>query len=1480
MKNIFDIELKEKANPRAVLQKIYNLGEHLNINFSNYDFTKFFYYSNRETNTLYCKVKMKQMMKANDYIKLFSLFIKKDKTLFDDEFGNYTKFEMDELNYTTENFKYIFITILKAFLIDLRIDYHLSIIKKLNSNLNITFEGKVMFDLNPNEFESLHNVENIICKKFANLGFANLSFDYYKLKDSFELEKERIKERALAIKNGVVAELVENTQQSDNRNEWQKKYTFSNLTNKVEEMSLKDIREYDPSRPPIRVKFNAVVFSVEEKPASGRLSARKIVKVADYEEAAILDFWASQNNKFPTPVENIIEGGTYTFIGQLVLNRYGSDFWKINVKEVYDAPDLYPLVSGQEKRIEWHTQSTMSTMDGIRDADILCKESERKGIVGMALLDSDSVQGFPAFFLQKTKNPEYKKIYGTSLSISSRNIDFLVDYTGNDKNLIDYEFVVFDLETTMLAPILGEIIEFGATVVKNGIIKERYQFFLKNSSPLSSFTQELTNITPQMLANAASQKEGLTKIASIIKGRILVAHNAKFDSSYLKEKFAQFDIPYEPYDCFDSIEVVKYLDKTLNKFSLEAVAKKYGVEYDSTVAHRADYDAEVLTHVWERAMQIAREKNMKKLSDFLNIEKELRVKHDARSIKQISLVAKNQVGLKHLYEYISKVNIEMIDEKNFNTPIIFEDEIKYEGLLRGSGTLKSPLYEALFHGTYQDVIEEIKKCDYIEIVPPHDLVHLDIDEKTIHFALNILIKEAKKLNKIVVAVSDARYSHSFEHKFHKVIIHSQGIGGNTHYLFDFRKLRSSSDYFNLEAMPQQFLMTTEQMKNAFKFLDNSQLIQEIVVDNTFLLAKEIEYLEIVKTELLAPKFDDSDIKLKEYVYKRAHELYGDILPEEIEKRIKQEIEPIIEHGFSVIYWISRSLVKSTNEAGYIVGSRGSVGSSIVATLCGITDINPLKPHYRCVKCKHFEFNTDNRYENGFDLPNKNCPKCNIKMVADGHNIAFETFLGFNAEKVPDIDLNFPPDFQKQVHLKVKEIFGEYHTFRAGTISKIQDKTAINKVFKIFGKDVSREWIEYFAKNISGVKQTTGQHAGGIIIIPKDKDITDFTPVNYPASEKNEWKTTHFEYKALHDSILKLDLLGHDDPTAIKMIEELTQKSVKEIPFNDPDVISLFRSAEKLNINEATILGETTGAMGLPEYGTELVRSMLRETQPRSFADLIRVSGLSHGTNVYQNNAQDLMQKKGYKLSQTIACRDDIMDFLVTKNVDKLQAFRIMENVRKGKGLSSDDEILLKKHGINQDYIDSMNKIEYMFPKAHAAAYSMMAYWIAYTKLYDPLVHYATYYTSRFKGDKLDINALALGKVGIKKAIASLEALYENKPGRWDSKDKKSKTGLEIGYELYCRGYKVEKVSIKKSNATEWKIDRENKSIIPPFSAVEGCGEKVAVSIVEARDKAPFISIQDVLDRSSMGKDVKERILELGGFEDLPATNQRKLFNFF
>ncbi|MGL5732815.1 MAG: PolC-type DNA polymerase III, partial [Metamycoplasmataceae bacterium] len=1191
--------------------------------------------------------------------------------------------------------------------------------------------------------------------------------------------------------------------------------------------------------------------------------------ITDYSEAITIKNFIREESDL-VQYDDVKIGIKIKVFGEKTIDSYSSKpILNSRKMEILDDQQ-HNIDEAKVKRVELSIRTSMSVMDGFKTPEDFLKHAKKIGHRAIGIVDLDNVQSFPSFY-HEAKKLGIKPIYGATFNAIDKNNRFVLNYKEGD--IKNETYIVFDLETTGLSPRFNEIIEFGGVKIVNGQVVERVGFFIKPKEKISPFTTELTGITQAMVDEGVSEKEGMKKILDFIQDYSLVAHNAMFDIGFLKEKMFKYDLGELTNQWIDTLSIARLLIENSKSYALGVVCKKYSIDYEADVAHRADYDAEVLSLLW---LKFINELSIKGIMTFedLSLATSMTI-HNKKFSNQITILAKNQKGLKELFKTITEASTVNF----FSEPRIFFDEFKKsENILVGSSGIKSRLLEKVFTGTTNDIIEEIKRYDYIEIPSPRLFVHLinreSISQKNLEFALRDLIHKAKQLNKPCVAIGDVRYIDEKEKILHNVYITAKGLEGRSHYLFRHKEVAP--------VYPVQNFLTTSEMLENFKFLNDEKLAYEIVVENSNKIADLIdEDIKVIKNKLYAPKFDDSDNKLQELVYKEAHATYGENLPTIIKERIDKELQPILKYGFSVIYWISHLLVAKSLSDGYLVGSRGSIGSSFVATLIKVTEVNPLVPHYICPSCKFSEFFTKGEYASGYDLPEKKCPNCkDIIMTRDGQTIPFETFLGFNADKVPDIDLNFSGEYQNIIHNEVRNLFGAENCLRAGTISKVAGATAFGyaKNWKEEqGIEKSDSFIDFVSSQIVGTKRTTGQHPGGIIIIPKEFDLEDFTPVNYPANDKtSNWKTTHFDFHAIHDNVLKLDLLGHVDPTALKLLQELTGIVPDKIPFHDENVIKMFYSTEPLGIKPEDINGEKTGALGLPEFGTPFVRKILTTARISTFSDLVSISGLSHGTDVWKGNADELVTKNHLELKDVISCRDDIMVVLMNKGIDTLKSFQIMEKVRKGMGLTQDEELLLAKHDIPQWTIDSLKKIKYMFPKAHAVAYVMMAWRVAWFKLYYPIQYYASYFSTR--SDHFDIGILIAGK---KTVVEKLKELI-SRQNRRDEKKLTSKenaliVNLEVANEMFARGFIIQNINIYKSDSYKWIVDEKTKSLIPPFISIDGLGNAASESIIEARKDGEFHSIENFSKRVQVNKTVINKMKEMKIFAELDETDQTTLF---
>lgn len=1153
--------------------------------------------------------------------------------------------------------------------------------------------------------------------------------------------------------------------------------------------------------------------------------------------------------------------------GDFKFDSYIKNF-KINPKLIKKIEE--PLIldkSSDKKRSEFHIHTKMSTMDGVGSVSEYFKLANKANFKALTFLDHDSVQAFPEIYRVGKNYKNIKKIYGAEFSIFD-DLNEKIVFNSRDEDLRKNNFVYFDLETTGISPLVNEIIEFGAVKIKNGIKIDKLQLFIKPSIKLPKIITKITKIKDQDLENALSIAEAIPKIIAFFDDYTLVAHNAKFDYSFLNAALVKLNKERLKNPVIDSLKVSWLVNNHLKSHRLGNVARAENQHYDDTISHRADYDADILKNVFENMLHKLYDLNIRNLNQ---LEKEINTDliKQRLFLKHISVIAKNQAGLKDLYQLISDAHIKFYN-KRIDLPSLplsyIINKAKKGNILLGSACANGILWEEINY--FSDNLKDIfNYYDYIEIFPPSVYSYLTRDErfteKQIEEIINNIILLAKKYHKKIIVSSDAHYVNKADKIIRDIYITNKGLGGRLHPLFS----RNNPNYKN----PDQHLRLNNELEEEFKFIDDKKLREEIIYQNGNDLVDQIEDIIPIKSELYSPEIKDVNTNFKDLIKINLKRIYGDNPNQKIIERINREVDSIITHKFAVIYYLSSTVVKKSLDDGYLVGSRGSVGSSLAATLSDITEVNPLEPHYICDKCKHHFF-VDNVLS-GYDLEDKKCPICNYKMRGEGHWIQFETFLGFNGDKVPDIDLNFSREYQAKIHEYVKEILGKDNVYRAGTISTVANRTAYGYVKnweEITNNKLTNEKLRYFIDLVEGTKRTTGQHPGGLIVVPKNMSIYDFTPINFPGNDtKSNWLTTHFDFHSIHDNLLKLDLLGHLDPSLLKMLQSLTKINPQEIPMNDKEVISLFKNSKSLNyIKDET--EEELGILGLPEFGTKFVRDLVREAKPKTFSELVMISGLSHGTDVWLSNAKDLIKQNKATLKDVISVRDDIMRYLISKDVPNLEAFKIMESVRKGQGLTENWEKLMLEHKVPKWYIQSCKKIKYIFPKAHAVAYVMMAYRIAWYKINYPLEYYATFFTKR--DTEWDILSLNKGLEGIKEWRKN----YKNKQEKEKTeRDKAINETYKILLEMYSRGYKVSPINLEQSESTTWVIDKKNNQLIPPFTIIEGLGESAAEKLVLENRKQHFISLEDFKQRSGLNKTLIKKFSDLEISDNLAIKQEQK-----
>ncbi|MBF4499978.1 PolC-type DNA polymerase III [Savagea sp. SN6] len=1201
-----------------------------------------------------------------------------------------------------------------------------------------------------------------------------------------------------------------------------------------------------------RITIEGYVFDAEVRELrSGR--SIMTLKVTDYTDSIIVKMF-SRDKEDAERMKHMKKGMWVRARGSIQNDTYirdlvmmAQDIMQISVTLRQDqAPE-------GERRIELHAHTKMSQMDSVSSASDIIEQAAKWGHEAVAITDTANVQAFPEAFNAGKKNG-IKVLFGMEANLVDDGVP--IAYEATHRHLASETYIVFDVETTGLSSAYDTIIELAAVRLKDGEIVDTFESFANPHHPLSETTTRLTGITDDMVQDAPEVGDMIAKFVEFCEDAILVAHNANFDMGFFYAACQTAGVEVPKYSYIDTVEMARYLYPDMRNHRLDTLAKRFDIEL--TQHHRAIYDTEATAYLFVKFLKDAMDRGIEYL-DQLNDQVGKGDSYKRSRPTSCTLLVQNDIGLKNLFKLVSYSHINYF----YRVPRIPRSVLieHREGLLIGSGTDNGEVFETVMQKPLEEAERVAQFYDYLEIHPKamyQHLVERDIihDEWNLEDIMRRFVKLSKRVNLPLCATGNVRYVHPTDAKYREVLIRSQG-GANP---------------LNRSELPEAHFRTTDEMLKEFEFL-GEEVAKQIVLDNPKQIANSIEDVQVIKDDLYAPNIDGADEEVRELTYGMAHHIYGEQLPEIVQARIDKELKSIIDNGFAVIYLISHKLVKRSLDDGYLVGSRGSVGSSFVATMMEITEVNPLPPHYVCPKCHEAHFFTDGSVSSGYDLPNKKCDTCDVDMRKDGQDIPFETFLGFEGDKVPDIDLNFSGEYQPEAHDYTRDLFGEDYVYRAGTIGTIAEKTAYGYVrgyMNDFNVTYRGAEIDRLVKGCSGVKRSTGQHPGGIIVVPDTMDIYDFTPIQFPANDQEaSWKTTHFDFHSIDENLLKLDILGHDDPTMIKMLEDLSGIDPITIPPDDPAVMSLFSSPEALGVT-AEQIDCKTGTLGVPEFGTRFVRQMLEETKPSTFSELIQISGLSHGTDVWLGNAQELIKNNVCELSDVIGCRDDIMVYLIYQGLKPSLAFTIMEHVRKGRGLQPEFEEAMRENNVPEWYIDSCKKIKYMFPKAHAAAYVLMALRIAYFKVHHPLMYYAAYFTVR--ASDYDLVTMTGGASTIRSKIKEID----DKGLDASPKERNLLTVLEIALEMCERGFRFEKPDLYRSDATDFIIDGD--ALIPPFNSIPSLGTNVAKTIVVVREEGEFLSKEDLQRRGRVSKTVTEYMDELGCLEGLPDTNQLSIFD--
>lgn len=1182
--------------------------------------------------------------------------------------------------------------------------------------------------------------------------------------------------------------------------------------------------------------------------------------VTDFTDTIMIKMFAK--NEFVADIIAEVKKGAFLKIkGVTTIDKFDGE---LTIGSVTGIKKIQNFTSSRidtspRKRVELHCHTKMSDMDGVSEVKDLIKRAIQWGHPAIAVTDHGDVQAFPDANHAVSPDDNFKILYGVEAYLVDDLKNIIENPNGQS---LDDTYVVFDLETTGFSPVNNKIIEIGAVKVCNGRITERFSTFVNPEVPIPFKIEELTSIRDDMVLGAPKIEEILPEFLKFCEGAIMVAHNAGFDMSFISKNCERQGLPCK-YTVIDTVALARVLMPQLNRFKLDTVAKALKISLENH--HRAVDDAACTAEIFVKFITMLKERGIDSLEQVNELGES-----SVENIKKLPshhaiILATNDTGRINLYRLVSEAHLTYFHRQ----PKIPKSEfIKYrEGLLIGSACEAGELYQAILRGnSEQEIARLVRFYDYLEIQPLGNNAFMlrgdnpaMASEEELKEINRKIVKLGEDFGKLVVATCDVHFLDPEDEVYRRIIMAGKGF-------------KDADDQAPL------YLRTTEEMLEEFAYL-GSEKAEEIVITNTNKIADMCERISPVRPDKCPPVIENSDQMLRDICYNKAHEIYGNDLPKVVQERLERELNSIISNGYAVMYIIAQKLVWKSNEDGYLVGSRGSVGSSFVATMSGITEVNPLAPHYYCKKCHYSDFDSEEvrafAGRAGCDMPDKNCPVCGEPLVKEGFDIPFETFLGFKGNKEPDIDLNFSGEYQSKAHAYCEVIFGYGQTYRAGTIGTLADKTAFGYIKNYYEERGIRKRkceIERIVQGCVGVRRTTGQHPGGIIVLPIGEEIHSFTPIQHPANDMStDIVTTHFDYHSIDHNLLKLDILGHDDPTMIRMLEDLTGIDAQKIPLDDQDVMSLFQSTKALGIEPEDIGGCKLGSLGIPEFGTDFVIQMLIDTNPQSFSDLVRISGLSHGTDVWLGNAQTLIQEGKATISTAICTRDDIMTYLIGMGMESELSFTIMESVRKGKGLKPEWEQAMIEHQVPDWYIWSCKKIKYMFPKAHAAAYVMMAWRIAYCKVFHPLAYYAAFFSIRATSFSYEL--MCQGKEKLNYALAD----YERRKETLTKKEQDTIKDMKIVQEMYARGFTFMPMDLFIAQAHAFQII--DGKLMPALDTIEGLGDKAAEAVVEAAKDGPFLSKDDFRQRTKVSKTVIDLMDDLGILGELPESNQLSLFDF-